>query len=536
MQGPDQGKSPRLWIAVLATSLLYSLAQPPWSLWPLALVAAAPAGSVLLDESRRISPARAAVGGLLFGAASTWMIAGYWSYLAAGEFSGSALSALAFAIALPLLASAVAVPYAIAFALISRLAGLGTLAAVAGSAALWSAAELARSTIGYGNPWGSFAVALAPADYTLAAPGRIATPVAALLAIGGPCTVALVAAASGTAIAMAWNSRRSPLRASRALAAGAVVLALGAASVAVLPLLPARPDSAVPKQPLRVALVQGGVGGRSLWKADGAAASLAHHVELTRSRETAGADLIVWSESALPFLLDANADRKEEMKTLARERGAAILVGGSRSAPSPHGTTEVFNSAFLFPADGSEPFVYDKRVLLPFVEKVPAWASFVLESPWRGAFAEGRGPELFTIKGWRIAPLICLESIYAGQAAERAASGADLLVNLSNDSWFDSGAGPDQHFAQAALAAAETRRPLVRVAMTGLSGLVTEDGQVAWTLPRRAPAVALIDVPAPSRDSFFVRGGRIGIPFLVLAIAAAAALLPGLVRPDSRRL
>ncbi|MFN2374989.1 MAG: nitrilase-related carbon-nitrogen hydrolase, partial [Candidatus Binatia bacterium] len=238
------------------------------------------------------------------------------------------------------------------------------------------------------------------------------------------------------------------------------------------------------------------------------------------------------------------------LRRLARERGAALLLGASRSLPGKDGRTMVFSSAFLFPADGAEPLVYDKRILLPYIERIPAWVTPFLASPWQGSFTPGVSPSqvrsssplptgsdgfdystppVFEVKGWRIAPLLCLEAIYPSVAASRAAAGADLLVNLSNDSWFDRGAGPEQHFALAALASAETRRPMVRVATTGVSALVTEDGLLSWRLPVRTSAVALLDVVPPRRDSLFVRGGRIGFALFVLLLAAAAALLPALL-------
>jgi apolipoprotein N-acyltransferase len=498
MQGTHQGKSAGLWVAVAATSLLYAAAHPPWSLWPLALFAIAPVSAVLLGPRSRIGTGRAAMAGFLFGTLATWLLVAHWSYVAAGQF-------------------------------FPGLAGLGAVVGVVGSASLWSAAELLRTSIGYGNPWGSFAAALIAADPALSG-FRAQTPVGDLLAVGGAPAVAFLAASVGASLGLAWAERHSVVARGRALAAGAVSVGLSMVvswSAAAYPLL--RGDPAAPREPLRVAMVQAGIGKSRLWESAGAAESFTRHVEITRSFETRGADLIVWPENSLAFLLDANVDKRDELRGVARERGAALLVGGSRSEPGPEGKTRVFNSAFLFPADGGEPLVYDKRVLLPFVEHVPAWVSPFLSSPWQGAFASGNsgtGTDLFVVKGWRIAPLLCLEAIYPGAAASRVADGADLLVNLSNDSWFDDGAGVEQHFALAMMRAAETRRPLLRVASTGVSALVAEDGLISWRLPLRTSAVALLDVVPPRRDSLFVRGGSVGFALLVLMIAAAAALLP----------
>lgn len=551
MQGEQQGKSPghglRLALAVLATSLLHAAAHPPWSLWPLALVATAPVSAVLLDPRAAVGWRRGAAVGFFFGCLVTWAMVAPWSWPAAREyFGGSTLAAAGFTAALPLAASAVALHYAAAFALLARLAGLGAAAGILGSAALWAGAELVRTSVGQGNPWGAFAAALATADAALSG-FRAETPVAGLLGLGGPPAVTFVAAATGASLGLAWIHRRSAVERGRALAVGAmVVLAAAAASRAGLACAPLRDEADVPAKPLRVALVQPGFGRSRLWESTGAAESLARHLELTRGFETRGADLIVWPENALPFLMDANADERDALRELARERGAALLLGASRSLPGEDGRTRVFSSAFLFPADGAEPLVYDKRILLPYIENIPAWVAPFLASPWQGSFTPGVSssqarpvsasgeassvhystPPVFEVKGWRIAPLLCLEAIYPSVAASRAAEGADLLVNLSNDSWFDHGAGPEQHFSLAMLASAETRRPMVRVATTGVSALVTEDGLLSWRMPVRTGAVALLDVVPPRRDSLFVRGGQAGFALFVVLLAAGAALLP----------
>ncbi|MFN2424851.1 MAG: hypothetical protein ABR587_00240, partial [Candidatus Binatia bacterium] len=184
MQGTHQDKSARLWIATIATSVLYAAAHPPLAWWPLALLAVAPASAVLLDPRTRIPWPRAAAAGFLFGLVTTWLTVGHWSWLAARLFFGDSTTAAGFTAALPLLASGIALHYAIAFALIARLAGLGAATGVIGSAGLWSAAELARTSVGYGNPWGAFSAALIAADAALSG-FRAETPVAGLLAIGG---------------------------------------------------------------------------------------------------------------------------------------------------------------------------------------------------------------------------------------------------------------------------------------------------------------------------------------------------------------
>jgi apolipoprotein N-acyltransferase len=533
-----------LWIATLASSVLYACAHAPWSMWPLAFVATAPVCAVLLGHPR-VPAGRAALAGALFGAAATWLTVGHWSWLAANEFfDGSVLRAASFVLGLPLLASGIALHYAVAFALLSRLAGSGAAVGVIGSAALWALAELTRTSLGYGNPWASFASALAGADELLSR-FRVETPVANLVALGGPLAPAFVASAVGASLGLAWSARRHRTDRGRALAAGALVVVVGLLATRYDGSAPLRRANELPV--LRVAIVQPGFGRSSLWESAGAAESLARHVSLSRSINAGPADLVVWPESSLPFLLDANEARRDEVRSLARSLGAAVLAGGTRSVRAS-GTSRIFNSAFLFPADGGMPLAYDKRLLLPFVEHVPWWAAPFLESRWQGAYSSGSStgashaaldlaasPDSFEVKGWSIAPLLCFEAIYPAVVAERVAAGADLLVNLSNDSWFDAGAGTEQHFALSRLAASETRRPLVRAATTGVSALVAESGLVSWRMPPRTSAVVVVDVPPPKRDSMFVRGGRTGFTLLVVLVAGGAVAAATIARRSQLR-
>lgn len=540
MQGADQGKRQRLGGAVIATSLLYAAAHPPIGFGIFAWIALAPVMAVLLDPVSPVGARRAATAGFGFGLLTTWLLVVPWGWPAALEwFAGSTPRAFGFLAALPLLASGVALYTALAFVLVARLAGLGAFTGILGAASLWTLAEAARSSIGVGNPWGSLAAALAPA-VPGSALGALAAEqvVVGLLGLGGATLVSFVAAASGSALGLAWAKRGQAAERGRALAVGSLVVfvAIAAGSLAQ-EFAPLREPRVIPEEPLRVALVQGGIGGSRLWDSGGAARSFDRHVELTQASELDGADLVVWSENALPFLLDANVERREQLQALASEIGAALLVGGSRSGPSPEGggRVAVYNSAFLFPADGAAPLAYDKRLLLPYVERVPAWAATLLDSPWRGAFAPGAGPMVFDVKGWRVSPLLCFEAIYEGPAAERVRGGADLLVNLSNDSWFDDGAGPEQHFALAALRTAETRRPMVRVTTTGVSALVGEEGLLSWRLPTGTGAIALLDVVPPHYDSVFTRGGGAAIFGLLALIATVAVALPSILSAAAAR-
>jgi apolipoprotein N-acyltransferase len=97
----------------------------------------------------------------------------------------------------------------------------------------------------------------------------------------------------------------------------------------------------------------------------------------------------------------------------------------------------------------------------------------------RDAYAPGSGVRLFEVGGLRIGTAICSEAMGPDFARRVVGAGATLLVNPSNDVWFDSDAAARAQLAKARFRAIETRRFVVRVASTGYSALIDPRGDVA---------------------------------------------------------
>jgi len=106
--------------------------------------------------------------------------------------------------------------------------------------------------------------------------------------------------------------------------------------------------------------------------------------------------------------------------------------------------------------------------------------------------------------------LICFEDSLPYLARKAARAGATLLINQTNDSWFDPDCGSVQHLANAVFRCVETRLPMLRCANTGITCSIDPLGRVTQTLAPRTQGFQIVEtVPAdPERPAtFYVRFG-----------------------------
>ena len=97
---------------------------------------------------------------------------------------------------------------------------------------------------------------------------------------------------------------------------------------------------------------------------------------------------------------------------------------------------------------------------------------------------------------------ICYEDIFPGQVRSLMRGGQDLripdvLINLTNDSWYGKTTEPIEHLALASFRSIEHRRSLVRSTNTGISAFVDPVGRIAarsgiWTRETLVDRVAMM--------------------------------------------
>lgn len=479
----------RVALALVAGGL-HGLAFPDWSCWPFAFVALAP-----LVAAARGGGALAGAGlGWLAGTVASSIATTPWIAVATrAYFDHGGLAAVGFASLVGQVFHAL--PSAAFGALVPRLARLRTGGVrVLATAASWTALELVRGHAFTGAPWDLLGHAL------WAQP--LWTQVASL---GGVYAVSFVCAATGAALA---ELLCAPRRSGGALATAAVCVAVSVVFGAVRL---AGEDDGGPH--LRVALVQGNV--PNAWRIDVARSDDALHafVEATRPVLANDPALVVWPENAVSFLVAPNERFGIAVGALLRAApGSApfLLAGAPRYTQTAPGRVAFFNSAWLFDADGAARAVYDKRRLVPFAEYAPV--ARVPGLSWRfdapGDYTPGTDAVVFREPA-PFGVLVCYEAIYPALARDLARGGARFLVNVSNDAWFGTRAGLEQHLASAAFRAVESGRALVRATNTGVTALIGPSGRVLARFPADVRGAWTVEVPLRDATTPYARAGDV---------------------------
>ena len=493
-------------LAVLA-GVLHGACFAPLGVWPLAFVALAPLIAVSRGRGALTSLALGWVAGTV---AATLAVVPWIAAAARDYFQQGALGAVLFALGVGQLFGALHVA---AFgALLPRLGRLrAPTVRVLATAAAWTALELLRARAFTGAPWDLLAHAL------YARPLWIQTA-----DLGGAFLVSFVLAASSAAVA---ELLVAPFRqAAAALGLAAALLGLSAGYGALR--LGSMNDAGGPF--VRVALVQGNV--PNPWRVDAARAEEAFQAfaDATRSIVPLHPDLVVWPENAVSFLLAPNPRFGRATADILGSDGPGLLLGGPRYVADGDGHVRFFNSAYLLDADGEPVMVYDKRHLVPFAEYAPLprvpWLGWRFDAP--GDYTPGVLPTIFPDPA-PFGVLICFEAIYPELARDLVRHGARFLLNLSNDAWFGTSAGLEQHLAMTVFRAVETRRGLARATNTGVTALVAPSGRIQARFPTGVRGAWVVEVPLRDGLSPYARAGDLFAWFASLGALVALAAAGG---------
>lgn len=246
------------------------------------------------------------------------------------------------------------------------------------------------------------------------------------------------------------------------------------------------------------------------------------------------AEVIVWPETALADYLDPeylSRPRQQQLQYKILSWQKALITG---SYSRKFGTNQVYNGMFFFDYRGQlSDTGFRKNQLLAFGERLPfgdtfPWLYDLL--PFVSSFSAGPGPEVKKLQTLNqefvVSPQICYESLHPWFARKSVLMGADLIVNVTNDSWFGQHFEPYQHASMTWARAIENRRPLIRSTNTGQSSVISHTGKVLITSPINQEWSGQADVPIPQRKiTFYMRYGHLD---WVLILVILLGLIGGL--------
>lgn len=319
-----------------------------------------------------------------------------------------------------------------------------------------------------------------------------------------------------------------------AVAVPAALVAYGTIRLAMLP----APSS----EPLRVGMVQSNIVDYERMRRELGAYAVVREILDTHygmSQEAIDlhrVDALLWSETVYPTTFG----HPKSPDGAALDGEIQRFVDTVR-VPLVFGTYDIdeageYNAAAIVEPDRGLLGFYRKTNPFPLTEYVPAWLDgprFRQAMPWTGGWRAGDGARVFPLRladGREIPvlPMICLDDVDSGLAIDGARLGAQVIVGLSNDSWFTRyPVGADLHLAVAAFRSIETRMPQLRVTTNGISSAIDATGTVlaATAMDERKLLIGEVHAGPPPKTLMVLWGdwvGRAGLAGLLLLLVVDA--------------
>ena len=227
--------------------------------------------------------------------------------------------------------------------------------------------------------------------------------------------------------------------------------------------------------------------------------------------EAPRSDVVIWPEAPSlmrwdsPYFLD-------RLGSLARQSGAAVIVGsvGQERDPKIKRGFASYDSASFFDRDGIYRGRYDKVHLVPWGEYVPyqqffSFAANLTEDV--GDIDPGTSRTGLHAGGHIYGVFICYESIFGDEIRSFVKNGADVLVNISDDGWYEGTGAPFQHLDMTRMRAIENHRYVLQSTNTGVTTVIDPYGRTAIQAPRRVRGAFALPFAYMNGTTFYTRHG-----------------------------
>ncbi|MGZ6453083.1 MAG: apolipoprotein N-acyltransferase [Bdellovibrio sp.] len=259
-------------------------------------------------------------------------------------------------------------------------------------------------------------------------------------------------------------------------------------------------------------------------------------------------DIFIWPETAFPDYLDQHLLHRKHTQMLADGLGPVgvpLITGAYSKDPQTDVKidTSTYNGLFLIDAQTNNLSTpYRKTELLAFGEYLPLSERFpflLKLLPFISNFGRGHGPDVLTwnFKGENIkwGAQVCYEGLYPEFSVGLEKKGADIIVNVTNDSWFGKSFEPYQHLSMTLARAIEVRRPLIRSTNTGISTAILANGHILQKSPLHEEwsGQFLIKYLKDAPPTFYVQWGH--FDWILILISLFVIVIAGALNARSRR-
>ena len=412
-------------------------------------------------------------------------------------------------------AGALAIETAVAAALYVRLRPKGWYRIVL-FPALWTLSEVFRGWAFTGFPWNLMGSAWAAWDAPL--------QIASVIGVFGLSALTVLAAAAPVVL---FDPEASSKR-RRAVAALSIVIPIALFAHGALRL----PTTWTEAGLASLRLVQPNIIQAEKWKRELRAGHVAKQIRMSLGDDGTGSvnpppddALVIWAETSVPFGLPLQSDVVAALGQAVPKSGK-LIVGAPRPIRQAERPWPVFNSVFVFGSRGTIEQVYDKHHLVPFGEYLPL-RRFLQPlgidklAQGLGDFSPGPGPRTLELDGYPdVGVLICYEIIFP-DAIVSSDKRPEWLLNMTNDAWFGTSAGPYQHYVAARLRAVEQGLPVVRVANGGITAVIDPFGRESGRLDLGRQALLDMALPPPLSPTPFTRFGSLPVVLFSFFILVA---------------
>jgi apolipoprotein N-acyltransferase len=242
-------------------------------------------------------------------------------------------------------------------------------------------------------------------------------------------------------------------------------------------------------------------------------------MSLLKRPENRHQDLLVLPETAIPNYIRFASKERREIRRIVKSYTTEVFVGVldfDKKGP-PGRIYNFYNTGKYFSIDDSykrgtkvEEKSYSKIRLVPFSEKLPWDDVFpVLNyvNLGEGDFRPGKETPIYSRLNW--APNICYETIYPDFVRQNIRSGARLIVNITNDGWFQKSTAPYQHLNLVKFRAAENGIPVARSANTGVSAFIDQYGRIRKQTKIFESTLIQDEIPLKTRTTLYSQIGDV---------------------------